>query len=261
VRHKILLLILMVLFGAVFAYTLTEDAHVFSDDECYNCHYYSSSDPQRLKASITTLCEPCHSIIMRGSTHPFDIMPHTAVIPPDLPLSNGKVTCNTCHDIHSEPTIVFGIESHFLRRQVSDVKDFCVACHEDNLERPGHKELFIVAHEANKYVVTDPDSPIDPLSAECIGCHDGSIGPEADFTVGSGVWMHEGGGHAIGVNYREARMRGSELRPAAELDENIRFCEGKVGCPTCHDWFLEKNVKLVMDIDRSMLCLECHYNK
>jgi hypothetical protein len=261
VRIKLLAIVLLVLLGAVLAYTLTDEPHSFTDEECYNCHFYPGGDPTRLTAPVAILCKSCHLKIVKGATHPFNVVPLMATVPSDLPLTNGKVTCNTCHNIHSEFTIVFGIKSYFLRRQVSDVKDFCIACHADNLERPGHKELFIVAHEANKYVITDPNEPIDPLSAECIGCHDGSIGPVADFSVGSGVWMHAGSGHPIGVDYREARMRGSGLRPMSELNEKIRFFNGRMGCSTCHDWFLNKNVKLVMDRNRSIICIECHYQK
>jgi predicted CXXCH cytochrome family protein len=261
VRIKLLAIVLLVLLGAILAYTLTEEPHSFTDEECYNCHYDPNGNPSNLKAPVTVLCGLCHSVIIKRSTHPFDVVPRMADIPPDLPFTNGKVTCNTCHDIHSSSTIVFGIKSYFLRRQVSDIKDFCIACHENNLERPGHKELFIVAHEASKYVITDPYEPIDPLTAECIGCHDGSIGPDADFVVGSGVWMHAGSGHPVGVDYREARMRGSDLRPVADLNPKIRFFGGRVGCSTCHDWFLDRNVKIVMDLDGSIICIECHYQK
>jgi predicted CXXCH cytochrome family protein len=261
VRIKLLAIVLLVLLGAVLAYTLVDEPHVFTDEECYNCHSDPGGDPMTLRASVTTLCKPCHLKIMKGSTHPFDVTPRMAAVPLDLPLTDGKVVCSTCHNIHTESTIVFGIKSYFLRRQVSDVKDFCIACHEGNLQRPGHKELFIVAHEANKYVVTDPNEPIDPLTAECIGCHDGSIGPATDFIVGSGVWMHAGSGHPIGVDYRKARMRGRGLRPMSELNEKIRFFNGRVGCSTCHDWFLDRNVKLVMELDRSIICIECHYQK
>jgi predicted CXXCH cytochrome family protein len=258
---KILIAVLLVLLGTVLAKTLNREPHDFVEDQCRRCHYDLDNDPRRLKASVSILCSGCHREVMQGATHPFDIIPKTATVPPDLPLTDGRVTCNTCHNVHTSPTIVFGINSHFLRRGVSDVKDFCVACHRDNFERPGHKELFIVAHEANKYQVTQPEEPIDPLSTECIGCHDGSIGPETDFTVGSGVWMHLRNEHPIGVNYMEARMRGGDLRPEYELDERLRLFDGRVGCGTCHDWFKKKNVRLVMAMDRGALCLECHYNK
>jgi hypothetical protein len=259
--RRLLIIGLLVLLGAIIAYTLTENPHSFSEKECYNCHVDPDGDRRRLTAPVTKLCRGCHPVILEATTHPVDVVPRIAAIPIDLPLTDGKLTCITCHNVHADNELAFGIKSYFLRRVVTDVKDFCVACHEDNLERPGHKELFIVSHEANKYVITNPDEPLDPLSAECIGCHDGTIGPVANFSLGAGMWMHEGSGHLIGVNYNEARMRNGGLRPMSELDKRLRFFEGRVGCATCHDWFLDRNVRLVMEIERSRLCTECHSDK
>lgn len=255
--RRLLVVVILVLLGAAFAYTVNREPHSFTEKQCFSCHIDPDGAPKRLRKPVTELCVSCHAIIMEAASHPYDIAPRIAFVPPDLPLDNGLLTCNTCHNVHMEAKIIFGLKSHFLRRAVSDIKDFCLACHEDNLKRPGHKELFILAHEAYKYVETNPEEPIDPLSAECIGCHDGSIGPQADYSIGSGIWMHEGTGHPIGVNYRRARMRNGSLRSLAELSPNIRFFEGKIGCATCHDWFSNASMKLV-EVDQSNLCMECH---
>jgi len=259
VKRAIAIAILVAVAAAV-AHTVSKEPHGFSDNQCLGCHTDPEGSPRALRRPVTELCVTCHSVIMKSASHPFDIKPRIASVPPDLPLEYGYLTCNTCHNVHAEATVIFGIKSHFLRRAVSDIKDFCLACHEDNLQRPGHKELFIVAHEANKYVETNPAESIDPLSAECIGCHDGSIGPAADYSLGSGFWMHEGSGHPIGVNYRRARMTNGGLRPMAELNPSVRFFEGKIGCAPCHDWFSSESMKLVA-VDGGNLCVECHFDK
>ncbi|MBI4822895.1 MAG: cytochrome c3 family protein [Nitrospirae bacterium] len=258
----LILIILLVVIMAIVAYTLSDTPHSFSESECKDCHIDPDRDPTTLREGITKLCARCHKRTIRASTHPVDIFPNLAKIPNDLPLRNGKLTCSTCHSVHAERSLVFGIKSYFLRRPTADIKFFCVACHEENRMRPGHKELITTAHMGSYYEVVDPSLPLDPLSSECIGCHDGTIGINADYSIGDGIWTHRAGmSHPIGIRYSSARAQGSKLTPPSQLNRKLRFFAGKIGCGTCHDTYSTHYARLVMDNTESRLCTACHYDK
>jgi hypothetical protein len=93
-----------------------QSIHSFPENECMNCHIDYRKDPRSLNAPITLLCKKCHEDITGTSSHPSDIYPVSTRIPPDLPLHNGMVTCNTCHNIHRERFLTSGEKTYFLRR-------------------------------------------------------------------------------------------------------------------------------------------------
>lgn len=250
---------LLVSVWVIIAYSLSDEPHSFTSRECPRCHLNVEMFPGSLIAPITTLCKKCHSNVMRASSHPVDIVPVTVKVPADLPLKDGRVTCNTCHNIHIASRLVFGIKSHMLRRPTADIKYFCVACHGENMDTPGHEDLLLVAHEAGKYRVTDTSGTIDRLSVECLSCHDGTIATDVDYRLGEGIWMHFSGAHPIGVSYMGAMMNEKELAPLGSLDRRLRLFDGKIGCATCHDMFSTVPGKLVMSSVR--LCTSCHINK
>lgn len=258
----VLLIGLLLLMVTAIAYTLSESPHSFSEAECRDCHIDPEGDPTKLASGITKLCARCHSRTIRVSSHPVDITPQIAKVPTDLPLRDGKITCNTCHNIHGEDRLVFGIKSYFMRRPTSDMKFFCIACHEENRLTPGHKELVTVAHMGSYFTVVDPSSALDPLSIECIGCHDGSVGSPVDYELGEGIWRHMAGmSHPVGVHYNTARMKNSGLMPISMLNRKIRFFAGKIGCGTCHNIYSTYQAKLVVDNTESRLCTACHFDK
>jgi predicted CXXCH cytochrome family protein len=232
---------------------LSRNPHEFTEKECLKCHTDPDNAPKMLTAPVSKLCKHCHKKVTMASSHPVDVYPRGMSIPGDLPLRDGKVTCSTCHNIHLEDMVILGSKTYFLRRPTSDIKFFCISCHEEDPQNPGHL-LIATAHTGNKFRVKDPSQPIDPLSAQCIGCHDGILAGSAKFIIGSGVWQHRGDPHPIGVHYKRARMRNGRLAPLSRLDERIRLFAGRIGCGTCHDMFSKLPGKLVM----RNLCTNCH---
>lgn len=258
----LLLAALIVAIAVIAAHTLTETPHSFTEAQCRDCHVDPDRDPGRLTKPITKLCAGCHQRTIRASSHPVDIFPVASKIPQDMPLRNGKITCVTCHNVHGDSRLVFGIRSYFLRRPTADMKFFCVTCHPEDRTRPGHRELVTVAHIGGRYAVTDPEALLDPLSIECVSCHDGSIGQSARYSLGEGVWRHEDGMfHPVGTHYNTARMKSGSLAPASQLDRRLRFFAGKIGCGTCHDMYSSIAGRLVMSNDDSRLCTACHFDK
>jgi len=256
-KRGLLVIVLMAL-SAVIAYTVIEkNPHDFTEGDCPKCHVDSSENPKVLTMSVTKLCQPCHKKINRKSSHPVDKVPESIRVPADLPLTDGKVTCNTCHNIHESNLTAMGGKTYFLRRP-SAGREFCMACHEVKLRGSSHVEIVGIAHIGSRYAVTDRSQPLDPMSLDCIGCHDGSIGRAADYKVGQGVWSHNEGSHPVGINYQECRMKRGGLHAVSMISKKLRLFNGNIGCGTCHDMYSSKPGKLTVSNEGSKLCLSCH---
>jgi predicted CXXCH cytochrome family protein len=256
--RRILLIGILIATTAIVAYTVFEGRpHEFKEGDCGTCHVDVSGSPKVMTAPITKLCEPCHKTINRRSSHPVDIVTGFMKIPADFPLTDGRLTCNTCHNIHENKSSVFAEKTYFLRRPAAG-REFCLSCHEVNPTRKSHAEIIGIAHTGSKYTVRNKSMPLDALSVACISCHDGSIGAAASTQIGQGVWNHMQGSHPIGVSYQEARMKKGGLHPLNRISRKIRFFDGRIGCETCHDTYSKNPMKLVITNEGSKLCLSCH---
>jgi len=102
-------------------------------------------------------------------------------------------------------------------------------------------------------------SELDPISFDCIACHDGSMGPHIRFSLPSqkdlGMW---GGGHIVSVSYAERAARISGLRPMNSLPPELVLYQGKITCVTCHGSDPHLTRMLVIDNLHSALCRSCH---
>jgi len=269
-RQKLIVaLLLCVVFICMVIYSMQMEPHKFQ--ECLSCHLTDSAGKileRQMTAPITTLCARCHEkILAEGYLHPVDTRPQNIRVPEDMPLSSqGELTCSTCHDIHGSYFTPYDTPSHFLRRYEGG-QEFCQACHAGigNGKR-GHTTSLGESHFLSKYIVTDPSLGIDPMSNNCISCHDGSYASSA--SIRAGMWSHgrdfirhDQGSHPIGVLYEDARGRQgakTDLKPISMVDRRIRFFNGKVGCGSCHDPYSTIEKRLVMSDQGSKLCLSCH---
>ena len=123
--------------------------HVYFSVTCTNASCFACHPPEnleywtQLKASELDLCTSCHEregdveitnaegnliSVDLGTSHPFGIVPSEKSMPANLPLNNGEVTCQTCHDVHLSNT-----ESHMLRLydpgEFADFTPLCLDCH------------------------------------------------------------------------------------------------------------------------------------
>ena len=133
--HKsFFLIILFFLAMAILVHCLESNPHDFEESECVVCHQGDPSSPLSLLQSKPSLiCLTCHADIFEsGYMHPVNVPPEYAQIPKDMPLSrSGLLTCNTCHNVHSDYESGFGEKTYFLRR-VERGRAFCVSCHTEN---------------------------------------------------------------------------------------------------------------------------------
>ena len=87
--------------------------------DCAICHVpHSSGGMLALKEPVTQLCIGCHPDRKGSVEHKVDVVPPMPV--PGLPLTEGRVTCITCHDPHTNNN------GKMLR--ISSEK-LCLACH------------------------------------------------------------------------------------------------------------------------------------
>jgi predicted CXXCH cytochrome family protein len=268
-KKTLALMFFIVVLLVIVVFSVENQPHAFR--ECSSCHV--SENPagaiaRRMTAPITMLCGRCHEdVFSEGYMHPVDVRPTLVTVPADMPLSlSGEITCGTCHDIHSDYFTPYGAPTHFLRRQEQE-KAFCMICHK-NLEAlsRGHEASLGEAHFRSQYIVLDAAQDIDPMSKNCISCHDGTYASSA--TIKAGAWTHQRsfisndrGSHPIGMNYEAARTsrgRKTDLKPMSAVDRRIRFFNGKVGCGSCHDPYSAIRKRLVMSDENSKLCYSCH---
>ncbi|MBJ6727330.1 cytochrome c3 family protein [Geomesophilobacter sediminis] len=111
---------------------------------------------------------------------------------------------------------------------------------------------------------TTAKTSIDPLSQDCLGCHDG-VGAVAvsavlrnnPFDQKHGAFS--GADHPIGMDYsRYTAVKRTEYKSVFAGTNRMIFVNGRVGCLTCHDPLNPEKGHLSMSDERSALCLTCH---
>lgn len=99
----------------------------------------------------------------------------------------------------------------------------------------------------------------------CLGCHDGTVGPN----IFNNIWGQFTGttpgafclekGHPIEIDYRLAQITSKgRLRDPSLIDPAVKLENGLVGCTSCHDPNSQLQKKLVMSNTGSRLCFSCH---
>jgi predicted CXXCH cytochrome family protein len=252
---KIIVLIGIVsLVFAIITVAEASNSHVFKKAECFLCHLDPSNEPSKLiNKPISEMCASCHRMVMKTSSHPVEIEPYNMEIPPDMPLRNGLVTCNTCHNIHADKESESGLKTYYLRNGTPGNGSACSSCHlEKDMYDEGNQHAYgiDVAHVGVYYRNIKMTVDLDALTVKCISCHDGDIARD----VG-----HNGPEeHPLGSNYREASRNNTKLRDLYDVDGRLKLFNGKIGCGTCHDIFSTKSALLVKDNHGSALCTSCH---
>lgn len=219
-----------------------------------------------------TGCAACHRP-EPGFSHPVGVIPSMAV-PADLPLEDGRISCITCHasgdaaHMKAEQT-----GSPMLRSGVAGPGTLCMSCHDmrDDSRAAQHGSALGVAHQRwqgkapGRASASASASGLDPESRTCLSCHDGLLSSDIALSGSAGNFasaiMDD---HPVGVPYgRPGGARSSSgmpfgLRPLSALDPRIRLYDGQVGCNSCHSPYAGTKGLLVMDNQRSALCLSCH---
>lgn len=252
--------------GALTAGTsLAAPTHDFTG-RCEQCHL---SDPAGgtlvFTSDIATLCRECHERFGTNS-HPSQGTPSMAFPPEFLWDTKGdldkKLSCATCHAPHADAG---GTNLYALRGSATGT-DFCRRCHSDEVTAAGrHLAASFLAHPqtgtatqtSGTLALASSTEELDPISAGCVNCHDGSGGPHAGFCLL--LQKREGcGGHIIGASYADLAADNPELHSVSQVMEKLSLYEGKIGCATCHNIYSHVGPMLAVDNSGSALCRICH---
>lgn len=103
---------------------------------------------------------------------------------------------------------------------------------------------------------------VDPLSLDCLGCHDGSGASNVTINLRNDPYKRfrtaqNAKDHPIGMEYGSYVATGNDYKPIFGRS-NMVLVNGKVGCLTCHDPLNNDKGHLVMSDRNSALCLSCH---
>lgn len=233
---------------------------------CTECHLLDPDsnsdieDVRRLVKDVDAVCKKCHDMDP-GLSHPSNV-PATMPEPEGFPFNwAGRITCATCHYMHREGQM--DVTGYMIREEEVG-RRFCENCHE-SLGGSGsrHNSTMSRSHVASETSAAFTRSILDPVSLQCLGCHDGTVARVADFRgpESRGAWDHTasiGLSHPIGVDYPPKGRKGRGYRMTEELDFRIRLFSGKLGCCSCHEVYTKEKHALVMRNDGSALCRACH---
>jgi predicted CXXCH cytochrome family protein len=249
---------------------------------CVTCHV---GKPEKgapnllMSGDVNSLCIRCHNAeVAKAFLHPVDCEPSENVhIPDDLPLSEGKITCQTCHKSSLQETgedisIALRSNSAFLRHDDMSPAEFCYECH-----------ILEIFSKVNVHEQLTENGDI--RTNMCSGCH--YVMPEDDgdptLTTGwdvdpkefcllchrKGIYTknHPAGPHLVEPS-RDTLY--TLLDAESRIGAPLPLFEDRITCSTCHDPHQKGVLKSHSNIDiasgkrgvramyREILCTGCH---
>jgi hypothetical protein len=258
----------------------------WKDVMCISCHYGEpdKEDP-KLKdgGDINVLCNRCHDgKIARNDVHPIGKEPGPSMnIPSTMPLSEGKMTCETCHDSSLQEggerrDSVGRSNPNFLREGMLTRNEFCLRCHtpenyeklnaHDQVDESGSmkSQICLFCHSSLPDVkvmgIESVDFDVESLNEYCTVCHEGQ----------NYLDNHPVGPHLVEPSrsvYRAIETAGERLGVELPLFDEI------ITCATCHNPHQEGVIKIDVASkgagQRKRLrlaagrwqCVGCHYER
>ena len=252
---------------------------------CISCHQGTPSKGNPLllgNGDINELCNRCHkSQFARADIHPVGVIPSKHVkIPEDMPLQNGKITCETCHQSSLQESAkalvsVGKTNPKFLRRSGLSRNEFCFLCHLEEtyrrlnphlqIDEHGHikKETCLLCHaslpDIYLFGVKNVIFLVDDPNEYCVGCHPG-------FSE-----AHPAGGRHL-VTPSEKIMKALNTS-VNRIGVELPLYKGKIVCATCHNPHDEGVIKYPASAEGSqrknklrlkpgiIQCTGCHWDK
>lgn len=127
------------------------------------------------------------------------------------------------------------------------------------------RKVSFLAEDGESAEAMSNRAGVDPLSLDCLGCHDGSRASDIPINLRNdphrrsliGLSSGAKSEHPIGMEYALYTARGNDYKPLL-VNNKMVLVKGRVGCLTCHDPLNEEQGHLVMSDRDSGLCLTCH---
>jgi len=220
---------------------------------CFACHSGGKSGPLRDTDAIA-LCQRCHgSGEIPGMSHPMTRVPAGYAIPQGWPLSDGALTCLTCHVPGHVSGTVTGDEPaappYLLRGGAASSRaSVCFRC-----------------HAQEQWVGRNPHQEAAQKKTGCTQCHAkkpvwgqdraGTVSFVADINIIC-LACHEGIDHPGGTRHTVTLTAEMPVVPEP-LPLGVG---GRITCATCHNPHLDSPVgyRLRGSKEPSAFCLRCH---
>jgi predicted CXXCH cytochrome family protein len=241
---------------------------------CFLCHEKEprqKDQPLYLKYGNDTvrLCKECHdNKRARADNHPVGVIPSkekSARIPEEFPLTDGKITCVTCHRLKCQgekinPLFLRGgpyknrIEVCFVCHlkeaykkanphiQVTEGgeirEDLCLYCHSVDTDEKGEKKFGFKFNA--------------PFRLYCIGCHPVQVS------------RHPFGAHHTG-RYIESVWKGLSMAQRTKISHDQSFkitpvsLSGQLMCASCHNPHDPRPGPKLRISDVNESCRQCHF--
>ena len=186
------------------------------------------------------LCNRCHHGMSPGYCHPLDAQPTSGrplKAPADFPLRDGKLTCNTCHDVYRQ-CVKRRFDRYTLRGAPYRRKtNFCYRCHNKKQYRALNAHLQIRA-----------DGSLE--TRMCLYCHK-TKPDEKTATYENVTFIGDtralcrrchpvGGNHPGNFDHMAAPPSAKALNHMAVMKKKFGIIlplarDGKMTCVTCHN--------------------------
>lgn len=272
--------------GHIKGVTPKTDVH-YAGKYCLECHEKTPVKDKdkalRFGGDYVELCK-CHGYTPGTYIHPVDIIPSDekkGVIPEDLPLPGGKISCPTCHDIYlqcqKDPRNEI-LNKRFLRgAPYLSRTDLCFRCHDER-----------------KYTMLDPHNQLTPdgkiIIEKCLYCHEEK--PDEQHATFSEVRLigdlevlcyrchfKQSKFHPINANhFKKPSEKTLSIMKSSEKKFNIILplnYKGKITCPTCHNPHergvlpagqpnskgASEKYRLRLAAEKLQICVACHEDK
>jgi len=254
---------------------------------CMECHekppVKDKDKALKFGGDFTQLCK-CHGYDPGTYIHPVDIFPSEEkkpMIPDELPLLDGKVSCVTCHDIYLQcqlnPRSKI-LNKRFLRgAPYVSRTDLCFRCHDER-----------------KYTMLDPHNQLTKdgkiIVEKCLYCHKEKPDElhehfnEVKLIGNLEVLCYrchfkQSKFHPINANHlRRPSDKTRAIMKASEKKFNIILplnYKGNITCPTCHNPHergvlpagqanskgASEKYRLRMAAEKLQICVACHEDK
>jgi predicted CXXCH cytochrome family protein len=212
---------------------------------CFGCHE-NTDDYALLAEDVNALCNRCHaSGKIPGNIHPLRTVPQGFSVPKGWPLTNGTLTCLTCHEQGHEdqqpmPWMLRG-SPYALRR------DPCWRC-----------------HDRNNFKVSDIHKDINE-GRRCDFCHIGNPQPGKD-TIKTVSFLGDPdlpclACHEEPHDFLQSHYASPRQPPGGSVPPDLPLFEGsRLMCATCHNPHVgeSSNKKLRSAFADDAFCMLCH---
>ena len=238
--------------------------------------------PEQPVASREEICLSCHDGSVSDSRrrvwlehgHRTGVKPPASMrVPPNLPLSQGRITCRTCHSAHAGGAPTGNIAEAVFLRVPNRSSELCMSCHADKLAGTdsGTHPIGGMSSAVPEALIHAGARPgVNPRELTCQVCHTPHgareehllvMGTDVDQLCRTcheqmrpGMFMPDSAGHPL-----RPRLDAAQLEAVRRMGTDVGR-DQRLICLSCHrvHGAQSRAFLLVQPLRDSAMCLSCH---